>query len=283
MIPFTVLGAGGYLGRALVERLMQEGHVVHAITRASLPALLETRRPVGHVIDCIGLTGDFRTRPGDTAAAHVGVTAHCLATLRCESFLFLSSTRVYARAAATREDAPLLCQPNDPSDLYNLTKLAGEALCLGDTRPTVRVARLSNVYGPGLGDGTFLGQLLREGRATGRVVFRQAPGSAKDYVSRDDVLRLLPMIATDGAMRLYNVAAGRNTTHRAIATALEAASGWDVAFQPDAPRVAFPPIETARLRTEFGPALSDLSADLRTIVPCAAEVPCSPSMRPTIG
>jgi nucleoside-diphosphate-sugar epimerase len=283
MSRFTVLGAGGYVGQALVERLDQAGHVVHAITRAALPALLQARRPVGHVINCIGLTGDFRARPCDTADAHVGITARCLATLPCDSFLFLSSTRVYARAEATHEAAPLPSRPDDPSDLYNLTKLAGEALCLADPRRTVRVVRLSNVYGPALGTDSFLGQVLQEGRMTGRVLLRQAPESEKDYVGLDAVLRLLPRIATGGADRLYNLAAGHNTTHRTIAAALQATFGWDIGFQPDAPRVAFPPIDTARMDAEFGPALSNLSADLRILAPGAAEVPCLPSTRPTTG
>ena len=180
---FTILGASGYVGSALVAALERAGHRVHAVTRGALPALLETRRNAGHVIDCIGLTGDFRTRPHDTAEAHVGVTARCLAALHFESFLFLSSTRVYARATATNESAVLACAPADPSDLYNLTKLAGEAVCLADPRQTVRVARLSNVYGGDMPDDTFLGQLLREGRGTGAVRFRQSAKSSKDYVS----------------------------------------------------------------------------------------------------
>lgn len=278
MTCFTVLGAGGYLGRALAAHLEDTGHHVHAITRASLPTLLETRRPAGHVIDCIGLTGDFRAHPLDTAQAHVGITAQCLAALRCDSFLFLSSTRVYARAGIAHEDAPLPCVPGDPSDLYNLTKLAGEALCLSDPRPTVRVARLSNVYGPGLGNDTFLGQILMSGQETGQVRFRQAPDSAKDYVRLAQVLRVLPLIATAGTGRLYNVAAGHNTTHATIAATVHRVFGWDTSFDLNAPTIAFPRIETARLDAEFGPALSDLSADLRTIAPSAAEVPCSPSM-----
>src|SRR3954467_3139906 len=103
---FTVLGCNGTSGRALTASLQNAGHLVEAVDRASLPALLASNRPVGHVISCIGLTGDFRVRPLDTADAHVGITASCLRQLRCESFLYISSTRVYARAAATSEDAP---------------------------------------------------------------------------------------------------------------------------------------------------------------------------------
>ena len=67
----TVLGAGGFIGGALVARLIAEGRPVDPVTRDDLPALLSARRPAGDVIYCIGLTADFRTRPLDTAEAHV--------------------------------------------------------------------------------------------------------------------------------------------------------------------------------------------------------------------
>jgi nucleoside-diphosphate-sugar epimerase len=263
--------------------LERAGHRVRPVTRGALPALLETRRNAGHVIDCIGLTGDFRARPHDTAEAHVGVTARCLAGLRFDSFLFLSSTRVYARAAATHEDTELTCAPADPSDLYNLTKLAGEALCLTDPRPAVRVVRLSNVYGGGMPADTFLGQLLREGGATGAVRLLQSAESSKDYVSLAQVTRLLPAIATGGKHRLYNLAAGSNTSHAAIAAGLHRCFGWHVDFAPGAPTLRFPPINSARLDAEFGAALSNLSADLATLAADGQEVQCSPSMSEAAG
>ena len=276
---FTILGASGFVGAALVAWLESQDQLVHAITRASLPCLLAARRPAGHVIDCIGLTGDFRNRPLDTAEAHVGLVARCLTELQFDSFLLLSSTRVYARAAATHEDAPLPCLPGDPSDLYNVTKLAGEALCLTDARPTVRVARLSNVYGTGMPAETFLGQILREGHSTGRVLLRDSEASAKDYVNLSEVVRHLPAIASKGGARLYNVAAGSNTSHATIAARLRQLLGWEVGFAPDAPTVRNLPIDTSRLDAEFGPTLSKLSADLPTLLALGQEVQCSPSMK----
>lgn len=274
---FTILGAGGFIGTAVAVRLRSLGCNVHAVTRASLQNLFAARRCVGHVIDCIGITGDFRMRLLDTAEAHVGLVARCLAELQFESFLFLSSTRVYARAANTSEGSAIPTLPAEPSDLYNLTKLTGEALCLSDPRPTIRVARLSNVYGAGIPADTFLGEVLAEGMRSGSVLFRQSPGSAKDYVSLDAVGRLLPEIATGGCERLYNVAAGRNTPHAAIAERLQSVAGWCVSFAADAPTLCPPPIDTTRIATEFCAMTCDVLADLPTLIPPEQEDQCSPS------
>jgi len=276
---FTILGAGGFIGAALADWLDSQGQTVHAVTRAALPALLAAHRPAGHVIDCVGLTGDFRVRPLDTAEAHVGLVARCLGDLRFESFLLLSSTRVYARASTTHEDAALPTLPADPSDLYNVTKLAGEALCLADPRPSVRVARLSNVYGIGMPAETFLGQVLREGQATANVTFRQGPASAKDYVNLVAVVTTLPAIAARGTHRVYNIAAGGNTSHAAIAYRLREITGWRTRFAADAPTVRQPPIDTTRIDAEFTPASSSLIADLPTMLAVAQEPQCSPSTK----
>ena len=276
---FTILGASGFIGQALVSWLRGGDHLVHAVTRASLPALLATRKPAGHVIDCIGLTADFRMRPLDTAEAHVGVVARCLAELSFDSFLFLSSTRVYQHAAATYENTPLLCLSGDHTDVYNITKLAGEALCLNDERLAVRVARLSNVYGPGMPAETMLGEVLRQGAETGNVLFHQSSRSEKDYVSLARLVRLLPALAMHGRRRLYNVASGHNTSHGEIADALRRAFGWQVTFAAGAPDVRFPKINIGRVADEFGPPLSNLSADMATLLPLGSEDKWSRSTR----
>ena len=277
--PFVVLGAGGFIGTALVAWLESRDHLVHAVTRAAIPALLAARQPCGHVIDCIGLTGHFHSRPIDAAEAHVGVVARCLSELRFESFLLLSSTRVYRHACATHEDTALPSLPADPADLYNLMKLAGEALCLSDRRPAVRVVRLSNVYGPGMPADTVLGAALR-GSPTGSVVFHQGPGSTRDYVSIASVVRLLPAIATVGRDRIYNVAAGSNTSHATIADRLRKDLGWQVRFVAEAPTVRLLPIDTSRLDAEFGPASGNLTDDLTSLLTLDQESQCSPLTRP---
>jgi nucleoside-diphosphate-sugar epimerase len=276
---FTILGASGFIGRALVAWLESRDRVVHAVTRASLPALLAARRPAGHIIDCVGMTVDCRPCPLDAAEAHVGLVAHCLTELQFDSFLLLSSARVYARAYATHEDAVLSAQPSDPSDLYSVTKLAGEALCLADPRSTTRVARLSDVYGIDMPEATFLGGVLNQGQATAKVIFHQSPASARDYVSVAAVARLLPAIASTGSHRLYNVGAGTNTDHAGIARRLHDIAGWQTSFVSDAPTVRQLPIDTTRADTEFGPTCSDLLADLPTLLALGQEARCSPSMR----
>jgi nucleoside-diphosphate-sugar epimerase len=139
----------------------------------------------------------------------------------------------------------------DPSDLYNLSKLMGESLCLQDARVGVRVVRLSNVVGGEDADSAnFVPSLVREARS-GRIVLQTAADSAKDYIHIDDVAELLPRIAATGRERLYNVASGAQTTHAQWTTQLSAQTGCAVEVAPGAPMVRFIPVDIGRIRAEF--------------------------------
>lgn len=251
--PITILGAGGWIGSALVSGLHQRGQAVNAVKRNNLDKWLSQCDAQGPVIYAIGLTADFRTRPHETADAHVGLLSRVLQRSGIRQLLLLSSTRVYARSQTTNEADPLPCLSSEPSDLYNLSKLMGESLVLQDPRPGLKVARISNVIGTGQPASTFVGSLLEDASRHGRVTIKQPPTTEKDYVALDDVVRLLPLIATKGQQRIYNLGSGFNTTHSEVATWLED-QGCKVNFATQGEtKVNFPVLTIDRLSTEFEP------------------------------
>jgi nucleoside-diphosphate-sugar epimerase len=239
----TVFGPRGFIGARLAARLEGEGWAVRRVPRAD-----ESWRgqDLGHVFFCVGLTADFRERPLDAIDAHVCAAAAVLRYARFRSFLYLSTTRVYSGAADAVETARIAVDPTDPSDLYNLSKLAGEATCLAIPRPDVRIARLSNVYGPDMGSQNFLGSII-QAAAQGRLDLGQALDSAKDYVAVEDAVAALIEIARAGQARLYNVASGIDVTHGELAAELRRFAGCEVAVAAGAPVVRFPTISTERL------------------------------------
>ena len=246
-VPTVVIGAAGFVGRALVRRLRDNGRNVIEVNRGDpLP------RVAGDVYQCAGLTADFRARPYDTVVAHVSLVNELLSRCDFSSLTYLSSTRVYQKVSSGREDASLSVDPNDPSDLYNLSKLTGEAACLTDSRETVRVARLSNVFGPNGGSANFLDSVLLEAQRDGRAIIRSGAAAAKDYVALSDVIAALVRFPSHAKSRLINVASGVNTTNAQIATLIEGALGTPVTFASDDPGTRFPIIEIARMTSELG-------------------------------
>ena len=244
----TILGSEGFIGSHLTAHLRDSG--IPCQTPARGDSL--RGRPLGHVIDCAGVTADFRTRPYDTVEAHVSrvvdIARHC--TL--DSFVYLSSTRLYKdqQSAKAQEEDDISVSPVGAGGLYNLSKAMGEAvvLTLGER---ARVVRLSNVYGYGSEQHNFLASIVTDALTTGEIVLQTSFDSAKDYVSVTDVVRLLPRIAAEARQRIYNVASGVNVTNGEITSAIARLTGCRVSVRPDAETWVYPQISIDRARTEF--------------------------------
>lgn len=245
---YTVMGGHGFIGSHLLCHLRQAGHECFAPERGD-DSLFST--PLGHVIYCVGLTADFRSRPLDTVEAHVCLLRRLLKQADFASLTYLSSTRVYARSNATDETATLHVNPTRADDLYNLSKLMGESLCLHGGRANTRVARLSNIVGLRPDPDIFIDQLLEEGRQTGRVLLRTALSSRKDYLYIDDAVSALTRIAASNAQGIINVASGEGVDNQQIARYLESDMGFIVDVSSNAPAWDFTAIDINRLKNEF--------------------------------
>jgi nucleoside-diphosphate-sugar epimerase len=258
---FTVVGARGFIGSALVERLRAEHHDV---TGVSHDADIDPASNLGHVIYCSGIAATAAPDAGYAYAVHVEGLRRIIAAGAATSILYLSSTRVYGASSDTSEGAPLSVDPSG-NDIYRITKVAGEALCLAVAQPAFRVARLSNIAGASFRSPLFLSDIVRQAAAGERVAVRTTRDSGKDYLHVDDATRYLIAIATRGRERLYNVAFGSNVENGAIFDALAAASGATIEIAPNAARAITPPIDVARLHAEFGPAQLPLAEAIPAI------------------
>ena len=253
----TVLGASGFIGSRLVRRLEALGREHHAVGRHDvLPA-----GPLGHVVYCIGLTADFRSRTFDTVEAHVCKLLDVLRHADFESLLYLSSTRLYGASDSTAEEALIRVSSRD---VYNASKVAGESLVLNCERPG-RVVRISNVYGDDFSSNNFLSTIIRDAITQGKVVLQTSAESAKDYISVDNVVDSLIAIATRGKEQIYNLATGVNVSNAQLAETLRRL-GCTIEYSQSARLVTFPPINTDRLRAEFELQMSNVLDDMPELI-----------------
>ena len=246
---FTVIGASGFIGGALAANLEATGDEVFRPARGASELF---SRPLGQVIYTAGVTADFRARPFDTLRANTGLLAEVLEKSDFESLLYLSSARIYRHAESSHEDAAIFLKPGDPEDLYDLTKLTSEALCHASGRRAVRIVRLTNVVGPDFQSQNFLFELIRSACDLGQIKLRTALNSAKDYLMLEDVLELLPKLATSGQHACYNIGSGRNLSHSEILETIVGCTGarWSVA--ENSPTASSKPIDIGKLQAEFG-------------------------------
>jgi nucleoside-diphosphate-sugar epimerase len=244
------LGATGFIGKGLYQSLEGSGHQLNAPVRSSTAW---RDQHLGHVIYAIGRTADFRQYPYETIDAHVTTLQDLLQNGKFFSLLYLSSTRVYKGASKGEEGMALTVNSSVPEDLYNLSKLLGESLCLQDQRPSVRVVRLSNVYGLGQPSPSFLRSVIMAAQAKQRFTLDDHPDSAKDYIALSDLLDMLPVIAEQGKQRLYNLASGKQTSHRQVlALVKQRWPEFTYSLNETGLRQEFPLISVDRMTTEFG-------------------------------
>ena len=254
----TVLGASGFIGSRLVKRLEALGHEHQAVRRDDpMPTA-----PLGHVVYCIGLTADFRSRTFDTVEAHVCKLLEVLRRGDFESLLYLSSTRLYGASDSTLEEAAIRVSPRD---VYNASKITGESLVLNCGRPG-RVVRISNVYGDDFSSNNFLSTIINDAIMKHQILLQTSAESAKDYISVDNVIDGLIAIATTGKERIYNLASGVNVSNGELTERLRRLTGCTVEYSQPAPLVSFSPINIDRLRAEFDLQTSSVLDDMPQLI-----------------
>jgi nucleoside-diphosphate-sugar epimerase len=253
MARFTVLGAGGFIGRHLVGHLRRSGHEVLAPERGD-PAVHE--RDLGHVVYCIGLTTDFAANPMDTAEAHVCVLLPLLRRARFARLVYLSSIRLYdGLASGADETTALSLSPSVARHVYDLSKALGEALTHHGIGSGV-VARLANVYDDALRKDDFLCNTVQRALAGGTLEVDSRPEIGRDYIHADDAVRALEAIALGAREPVYNVASGAIFTNGDLAALLEREAGCRLVFRGSGPPRLPPAIDVSRLARDF-----DLRAD----------------------
>jgi nucleoside-diphosphate-sugar epimerase len=173
---------------------------------------LITKENLGNVIYCIGITTDFVSQVDSLIDSHVGLASNILSQSKYDSFLYLSSTRIYEGMSETTENGDLAVSVHGLSSFYNLTKLLGESLVLNRSNERGRIARLSYV----------IDDMQMAGKDPISTVMSRKPGetvflphhqdSQKDYVFLSEVVKTLIQIALHGCGQIYNVASGVNVS-----------------------------------------------------------------------
>lgn len=247
-MKFSIFGSNGFIGSSIVKYLETQ-NIEYELLEPNDKKI--KNRQLGHVIYAIGVTGDFRQRYFDTVESHVCVLHKILKECKFESFLYLSSTRIYSGTKSSSESENIVINPNNIEDLYNISKLMGESLCLSMNSSKIRVARLSNVVGNNLEQNDFLSSIIHDAINKKKILIRTTESSEKDYVHIDDVVKILYQISLKGNERVYNIASGKNTKVLEIMNEIKKFVNCNIEFSPDAIEQIFPRIEINRIEKEF--------------------------------
>jgi NDP-hexose 4-ketoreductase len=286
MARLLVLGAGGFIGRAVRRELLAGGHQVTCLDRiaaeaggsdeawfqldllqASADAFGDVVRRVGPdaVINCAGLLD------GPTELlirANVLLVARLLEVARGEGvrLVHLGSAAEYGASepgrSVSEDDAP------HPLTPYAITKLGGTLLvtnAVASGAVSGVVLRLFNPLGPGMPPGSMPGRaaaLVREAKASGARSITMGPLDAwRDFIDlRDAASAIIEAALHPGVTPpLLNVGTGTAVLARDVVHAIAEAAGWqgEVVEQaalasPRSAAVSWQQASTSRIQSTLG-------------------------------
>lgn len=251
-MKYTIFGSKGFIGSNLVKSLEKKYTDIITPEKGIIPI-----GDLGHIIYCVGLTSDYRSKPIETINAHICFLAEILKKAKFSSITYLSSTRVYLGAAQSHEDGKLEVYPGNQDDIYNISKLAGESLCLSSQKG--KVIRLSNVIGEFESSSpSFVSEIVKSAKLDSHVLLQTSLESQKDYILLSDVINLIPLIIEQGKSDIYNLASGKSIKHKDIINAMRKKISFKLTVKENASTLIFPEIDILKIQKEFNYIPSDV-------------------------
>ncbi|HUE89983.1 MAG TPA: NAD-dependent epimerase/dehydratase family protein [Vicinamibacterales bacterium] len=223
-----VTGAAGFIGTALVQRLVSDKwHVVAIDCRPT------TYGGVTNVVADVSVSGAVREwLDSDTTVFHLAAIASVPQSVEDPRADFTNTMRPVfevlesARAAGARVVFPSTASVFDssnplplderamirPTSPYGAAKVAGEAYCFAYHRAygvDTRIARFFSVFGPGLRRLAIHDLIRKVQRATDELEILGDGTQVRDYLYIDDAVDALLTVARHGAPgEDYNIGSG---------------------------------------------------------------------------
>lgn len=246
-MKFTILGSKGFIGKELTSFLTKIGHECFTpeVRNTNLEGM-----DLGHVIYSAGVP-NFMERPYDAVDAHVCQLKNILQKSNFKSLQYFSGGRVYHKMNDTKEERDLMFNPLDKNDLYGISKIMGESICIASNNPRVHILRLTNVTGNNFNSHLFLPSIIRDAITKNKIKVFTSLSSKKDYVYIDDVLELVLKISISGKNKIYNIASGKNIESGKLIEKISDITGCDVEVASNSKEYSFPETSISKITEEF--------------------------------
>jgi UDP-glucose 4-epimerase len=255
---FLITGGAGFLGAALSNRLVRQGHHVRVLDdlstgnpdalssevhftrgdindRPKLWSLLQDIDCVYHLAARVSVPESILF-PRDYSEVNVSGTATVMEAVRdagTPRVILTSSGAVYGNQAG-----PMMSEsmPPNPLSPYAVSKLSAEwyVRTIGDLSGIETLClRIFNAYGPGQrippSHPPIIPNLIRQSKQNGTLVFHGDGNQTRDYVYVDDVVNAMVSAATVTGVKgqVINVGSGTETSVRDLARMVIEITGGD--------------------------------------------------------
>ncbi len=198
-----VTGAGGFIGRAVVEALgpaaIAASHRAFDAPTAAEPTTKGGIRAVVHA------GRDPRLGKPDYRLEHdVELEIARFAAAHDLPFLSLGTRKVYASSNQPHaEEAPL-----GPTDRYGEQKLAVEEALMAILGERLTRLRLANIFGAERGRTSFMGLMLQGLATADTITFDMSPFVARDFLPVETTARAIAALARKPPGGIVNIGSG---------------------------------------------------------------------------
>lgn len=223
-MQLVVTGASGFLGQAVLRCMDRAGVPCLGVCRQERAGLLRVadygETPVADMLVHLAEANDRATvnEFGPAYEDQALRTLHALLGKGYRHVIYASSAVVYGDSSATPRK---VTDPVRAVDTYTRLKLASERAVL---QREGAVARLANLYGPGMAPGNVLSHILKQ-LGTGPAITMHALEPVRDFLWVDDAADALMSMARTRAAGLFNVGSGTGTSVRQLVAIAQAAAG----------------------------------------------------------
>jgi nucleoside-diphosphate-sugar epimerase len=233
----VVIGAGGFVGSAIVQQLAQEGVPVEPLTRAEMNLLssgaAESLATMLRPTDSVVLVSAIA--PAKTVAMLMDnlrmaeTVCSALASTEIAHLVYVSSDAVYADDAnPVTEESPCA-----PSTLHGVMHLTRELMLKSSTRAPVAILRPTLIYGARDPHNGYGPNRFRREAARGRDISIFGEGEEqRDHVLVQDVARVTTLVLAHRSAGAINVVTGVSTSFSGIAHRIAEQFSVKVISQP---------------------------------------------------
>lgn len=220
----VVLGARGFLGRALVGALAS--HKVPALplgshdidlTAPGASTKLATQLRAGDTVVVFSALTPDKGRGPETFLKNTQIaTAVCTAleTVPPAHLVYISSDAVYPMTVGLVSEA----SPAEPPDLYGAMHLCREIMFKSTVKAPVAVLRPTLVFGAEDTHNSYgPNRLRRAARKDGRIALFGEGEETRDHIYVDDVAELIVLTLVHRSAGTLNLASGRSVSYAELA------------------------------------------------------------------
>jgi UDP-glucose 4-epimerase len=220
MISCAVIGANGFLGKALSKKLIGLNYKVYCVYNSnksnlgannlniSIKEFLDLKIEVDFIYFS---AGSFTSSYNDLIYLNCQLLIQIILSFPNSKLIYISSTNVYGSNLDTINESSCFQSPLD----YGKAKLAGEFIAAIARR--FAILRFTYLYGPKLNNSSFLPRIIDEVRNYNSITLFGKGGRRQDYLHVDDATDLCILLMNYESNDIFLGATGISISNDEIA------------------------------------------------------------------